>query len=149
APEAAPNAAPARGIKKIRPISVPQMAPPTAPAAVVLIIWFNLILPLASFTATTASPSSSRYSFCMASNFCRTSSAFASLGNAITTRSLIVILLYHPYVARGAWYRGAPYAAAAVGGAALGAAAVGAAAANAYPYCGRDQFRHQIVANYI
>ena len=43
---------------------------------------------------------------------------------------------YHPYVARGAWYRGAPYAAAAVGGAALGAAAVGAAAANAYPYCG-------------
>ena len=37
---------------------------------------------------------------------------------------------YHPYVARGAWYRGAPYAAAAVGGAALGAAAVGAAAAN-------------------
>ena len=43
---------------------------------------------------------------------------------------------YHPYVARGAWYRGAPYGAAAVGGAALGAAAVGAAAANAYPYCG-------------
>ena len=43
---------------------------------------------------------------------------------------------YHPYVARGAWYRGAPYAAAAVGGAALGAAAVGASAANAYPYCG-------------
>ena len=43
---------------------------------------------------------------------------------------------YHPYVARGAWYRGAPYAAAAVGAAALGAAAVGAAAANAYPYCG-------------
>jgi hypothetical protein len=43
---------------------------------------------------------------------------------------------YHPYVARGAWYRGAPYAAAAVGGAALGAAAVGAAAASAYPYCG-------------
>ncbi|OAF02996.1 hypothetical protein AYJ54_25565 [Bradyrhizobium centrolobii] len=41
---------------------------------------------------------------------------------------------YHPYVARGAWYRGAPYAAAAVGGAALGAAAAGAAAAN--PYCG-------------
>lgn len=41
---------------------------------------------------------------------------------------------YHPYVARGAWYRGAPYAAAAVGGAALGAAALGAAAAN--PYCG-------------
>jgi hypothetical protein len=39
---------------------------------------------------------------------------------------------YHPYVARGAWYRGAPYAAAAVGGAALGAAAAGAAAA--YPY---------------
>jgi hypothetical protein len=42
---------------------------------------------------------------------------------------------YHPYVARGAWYRGAPYAAAAVGGAALGAAAAGAAA-SAYPYCG-------------
>ena len=40
--------------------------------------------------------------------------------------------MYHPYVARGAWYRGASYAAAAVGGAALGAAAVGAAAA--YPY---------------
>jgi hypothetical protein len=43
---------------------------------------------------------------------------------------------YHPYVARGAWYRGAPVAAAAVGGAALGAAAAGAAAASAYPYCG-------------
>src|SRR5258705_5942002 len=88
APEAAPSAAPASGIKKMRPISVPQKAPPTAPAVVVLIIWFSLMLPLASFTATTASPSSSRYSFCMPSNFCRTSSAFASVGNAITTRSL-------------------------------------------------------------
>ncbi|MGY3618288.1 hypothetical protein [Bradyrhizobium sp. USDA 10063] len=41
---------------------------------------------------------------------------------------------YHPYVARGAWYRGAPYA---YGAAALGGAALGAAAASAaYPYCG-------------
>jgi hypothetical protein len=43
---------------------------------------------------------------------------------------------YHPYVARGAWYRGG-YGAAAVGAAAVGGAALGAAAANAaYPYCG-------------
>src|SRR6478672_12497861 len=47
------------------------------------------MFPLLSFTATTASPSSIKYSFCMASNFWRTSSAFASVGNAITTRSLI------------------------------------------------------------
>ena len=73
APEAAPSAAPASGIKKIRPISVPQKAPPTAPAAVVLIIWFSLIFLFSSFTATTASPNSSRYSFCVASSFCRTS----------------------------------------------------------------------------
>ena len=41
---------------------------------------------------------------------------------------------YHPYVARGAFYRGG-YGAAAVGAAAVGGAALGAAAANAaYPY---------------
>src|SRR5262245_46822779 len=45
--------------------------------------------PWASFTATTASLNSSKYSFCIDSNFCRTSSAFASVGNAITTRSLM------------------------------------------------------------
>src|SRR5262249_23993841 len=38
----------------------------------------------------TASPSSIRYSFCMSSNFCRTSSALCSDGNAISTRSAIV-----------------------------------------------------------
>ena len=38
APEAAPIAAPTSGIIKIRPISVPQKVPVTAPAAVVLII---------------------------------------------------------------------------------------------------------------
>src|SRR6516165_3963141 len=37
----------------------------------------------------TASPSSSKYSFCMVSNFFRISSAFASVGNAMTTRSLM------------------------------------------------------------
>src|SRR6478735_12591360 len=47
------------------------------------------MFPLLSFTAITASPSSIKYSFCMASSFWRTSSAFASVGNAITTRSLI------------------------------------------------------------
>ena len=62
-------------------------------AVVVLIIWLSLMLPLASFTATTASPSSSRYSFCMPSNFCRTSSAFASVGNAM------ILWSRGPYVA--------------------------------------------------
>ena len=42
---------------------------------------------------------------------------------------------YHPYVARGAWYRGG-YGAAAVGAAAVGRAALGAAAASTYPYYG-------------
>src|SRR4029078_10221960 len=36
-PEAAPSAAPASGIKKIRPISAPQKVPVAAPKAVVLI----------------------------------------------------------------------------------------------------------------
>jgi hypothetical protein len=40
---------------------------------------------------------------------------------------------YHPYIARGAWYRGAPYG---YGAAAVGGAALGAAAAAAYPYYG-------------
>jgi hypothetical protein len=61
---------------------------------------------------------------------------YAHVGGVGVGRVGAVGVGYHPYVARGAWYRGAPYAAAAVGGAALGAAAVGAAAANAYPYCG-------------
>src|SRR6185295_14694465 len=43
-PDAAPRAAPASGIKKIRPISEPQKAPVTAPAAVVLTSWFSLIV---------------------------------------------------------------------------------------------------------
>lgn len=42
---------------------------------------------------------------------------------------------YHPYVARGAWYRDG-YGAAAVGAAAVGGAALGAAAASTYPYYG-------------
>jgi hypothetical protein len=59
---------------------------------------------------------------------------YAHVGGVGVGRVGAVGVGYHPYVARGAWYRGAPVAAAAVGGAALGAAAVGAAAATAYPY---------------
>jgi hypothetical protein len=58
---------------------------------------------------------------------------FGRVGTVGVGRVGAVGVGYHPYVARGAWYRGAPYAAAAVGGAALGAAAAGAAA-GAYPY---------------
>src|SRR5262249_37437893 len=43
--------------------------------------------PSAVVPAMTASPSSIRYSFCMASSISRTPSAFASLGNSITSRS--------------------------------------------------------------
>src|SRR5271167_4431550 len=38
----------------------------------------------------TASLSSIRYSFCILSSFCRTSSAFASDGNSMTTKSLMI-----------------------------------------------------------
>src|SRR5208283_644494 len=45
--------------------------------------------PFGCLTAITASPSSIKYSFCSSSTLCRTSSAFSSEGNAITTRSAI------------------------------------------------------------
>ena len=69
---------------------------------------------------------------------------YARVGDVGVGRVGAVGVGYHPYVARGAWYRGAPYAygAAAVGGAALGAAAVGAAAANANSYCGYYPYPH-------
>src|SRR5215831_13942160 len=42
---------------------------------------------MGSFTATTASPNSMRYSFCMASSISRTPSAFSSLGSSMTNKS--------------------------------------------------------------
>jgi hypothetical protein len=59
---------------------------------------------------------------------------YAHVGDVGVARVGAVGVGYHPYVARGAWYRGAPYA---YGAAALGGAALGAAAASAaYPYYG-------------
>ena len=45
APAAAPIAMPMSGFRKIRPISDPQKPPLTAPTAVRLTAWCNLILP--------------------------------------------------------------------------------------------------------
>jgi hypothetical protein len=58
APEAAPIAAPATGIRNSHPISIPQTAPDIAPAAVGCKSWLSLTLPLGCLTAMTASPSS-------------------------------------------------------------------------------------------
>jgi hypothetical protein len=60
---------------------------------------------------------------------------YAHVGGVGVGRVGAVGIGYHPYVARGAWYRGG-YGAAAVGAAAVGGAALGAAAASAYPYYG-------------
>ena len=45
APLPAPTATPSSGFMNRMPISSPQKLPPAAPAAVVLISWFSLILP--------------------------------------------------------------------------------------------------------
>lgn len=92
APAPAPIAAPANGAMKIRPINAPQKAPDAPPMAVVLNNWFSLIVPSCFLTATTASPSSIKYSFCIEKSFSRTASAFSSEGNAITRRSLMPCL---------------------------------------------------------
>src|SRR5262249_49075796 len=70
----------------------PHNIPDTAPCAMGWNSWFSLTRPSASFTATTASPSSIRYSFCIASSISRTPSAFASVGNSMKRRSDIAIL---------------------------------------------------------
>ena len=81
-------AAPTNGMRKIKPIDAPQKVPETAPTAVVLMSWFSLIFPLASFTAIVHRLiQRGILSACLV--VFDNSSAFASVGNAITMRSLI------------------------------------------------------------
>jgi hypothetical protein len=63
------------------------------------------------------------------------SGGYAHVGGVGVGRVGAVGVGYHPYVARGGWYRGG-YGAAAVGAAAVGGAALGATAASTYPYYG-------------
>jgi hypothetical protein len=72
------------------PIREPQNKPDTTPELDRLVKLIELDLPHRAPVAITASPSSIRYCFYMPRTVWRTSSAFASAGNPITSRSDIV-----------------------------------------------------------
>jgi hypothetical protein len=88
-PDAAPNAVPSNGARKINPMSLPQNTPTSLPGFVSFTNWLTLTRPFSSLTAITASPSSIRYFSSSARTFSRTSSALYLLGNAMKTRSLM------------------------------------------------------------
>src|SRR5262245_6459709 len=90
APAAAPIAAPRNGLRKRRPINMPQKPPPTAPTAVRLTAWSNLIAPFWLLVTTTESSISIRYCFCIFRRAARMSKAVVSSSNTTATRVLIV-----------------------------------------------------------
>jgi hypothetical protein len=88
APVAAPIAAPSSGAKKMKPIIMPQPAPPAAPLPVVLRDWWSLILPSPSRSTTTMSSSSIDPSLVSCWSSSATVSAVSTSGYAMATRLL-------------------------------------------------------------